>query len=281
MSRVLVSASSHRYDNTATGIVTAFPFTLYGYFKFTGSKPTTGFPTFMGPMLDFDSFAVIRYRGQSSQDTLDARQEDGSGASSERTMASVAADTWFAGAAVFASATSRTIYVNSTAGTTDTTNLALPAVNRFHVGALWNSGSYAGYIDGEVADVGLVPAAATSGEIADFASGISGQVVWPAGAYGSRNGERAHWDFFGDTGPNETDVINSIVLTANGTPAQGTHPTLDYGGGGGSPVGAGRGMAPGLVPGIGRGMARSAAGLFVPRPKRLWFPGLSLPALPA
>ena len=133
MSRILVSASSHRYDNTSTGIVTAFPFTLYGYFKFTGSKPGSGFPTFLNCGLDFDSFANIRYRG--ATDDLDARLEDGSGASSLRTMASVSAGTWFTGVAVFTSSTSRTIYVNSTAGRAGTTSLALPAGNRVRVGA--------------------------------------------------------------------------------------------------------------------------------------------------
>lgn len=230
MSRILVSASSHRYDNTSTALITAYPCTIYGYFKFTGSKPTSGYPTFINIGLDFDSFLSLLYAGQFVTDELWAQAADGSAGNSVRTMASVAADTWFSGVAVFASATSRTIHVNGTAGTPDTTNIPLPAVNRIHVGAQWNSGSYANYIDGEVADVGIVPAAASGAEITSFASGVSGQVVWPAGAYSSRNGEREHWDFFGVSGPNETGVINSTVLTANGTPAQGTHPTLSYSG---------------------------------------------------
>lgn len=234
MSIVFASASSQRLDNTATGIVTAYPFTLYGWFKFTSAKPTSGWPTFMGPNQDFDTFATLRYVGQFSTDALEARLEDGSGAGSQRTMAGVGGDTWFNGIANFASATSRTIYVNGTGGTPDTTNITFPTLSRFHVGAQWNSGTYAGYIDGECADIGIVPASPTSGEIADYAAGISGQVVWPAGVYSSRNGERAHWDLLTNT--DLTDVINSIVLTAQGSPTTGTHPTLGYGGGGANAV---------------------------------------------
>lgn len=229
MSSVFASASSQRLDNTATGIVTAFPFTLYGWFKFTTAKPVIGYPTFLGPNQDFDTFATMQYRGQFVTDTLEARLEDGSSGGSQVTMASIAADTWFNGIAVFASATSRTIYVNGTGGTPDTTSISFPSMSRFHVAARWNSGTYDGYIDGECADIGIVPAAATSGEIADYASGISGKVVWPAGGFGGRNGERAHWDLFDNS--DLTDVINSIVLTAQGSPTSGTHPTLDYGGG--------------------------------------------------
>lgn len=91
----------------------------------------------------------------------------------------------------------------------------------------------------EVADFGIVPATPTSGEITDFVTNnISGKVVWPAGSYGGRSAEREHWDLFeaGDLNANEVGTINSTALAPTGGPANATHPTLDYGGGGGGSV---------------------------------------------
>lgn len=232
MSIVFASASSQRLVNTSTGVIASYPFTIYGYFKFTSSKPTSGYPSFISLGLDFDTSLTLLYAGQFSTDELWAFAADGSDSHGARTMSGVSADTWFNGVAVFASATDQKAYVNGTAGTTGTGSIPFPSVNRVTVGAFWNSGSYNNHIDGECADIGLVPKEATSGEISDYASGISGKVVWPGGAYSSRNGEREHWDLFDNT--DLTGTINSTVLTANGSPTSGTHPTLDYGGGGSS-----------------------------------------------
>lgn len=231
MARRLVAASSNGYVNL-TPIITAYPFTIYGWGLFQ-TKPTSGYTPFAAVNAGGYDGADVYYQGQFTADEVIAHVETGGGEQSAASLSGVTTNVWFNYVGVFTNSTDRRIYLNGSAGSASTNAKALPTLNRVTVGCRWNSGSsYHEFLNGDVADIGFVPAAASAPEIASYAAGNSGKIVWPAGSYGGRSSERVHWDFFGVSGPDETDTINGIVLTAMSTPAQSTHPSLSYGGSG-------------------------------------------------
>ena len=74
--------------------------------------------------------------------------------------------------AIFASATSRTAYLDGLAGTTDVTNIAVSGADRVIVGARINAGSYGTFASGAVCDSAIWNTSLTSAEWQALANGV-------------------------------------------------------------------------------------------------------------
>lgn len=83
---------------------------------------------------------------------------------------------WGHAAAVFASSTSRTSYLNGVAATVDTTNVTPSGINGTHVGRLWAASQFA---DGDIAEVAIWNVALSAADMAALALGISPSMIRP------------------------------------------------------------------------------------------------------
>jgi hypothetical protein len=88
----------------------------------------------------------------------------------EISITGVTANVWHHGAAVFASSTSRTPYLNGVAGSTETTSKVPASVNRISVGRLGRLAPI-GYMDGNIAEAAIWNVALTQAEISALATG--------------------------------------------------------------------------------------------------------------
>jgi hypothetical protein len=86
--------------------------------------------------------------------------------------------TWYHGAAVFSSATSRTAYLNASAGTSVATNVTPSGINTFNAATRYNP-TLGNYFNGRIAEVGIWNVALTAAEIASLAKGMTCDKVRP------------------------------------------------------------------------------------------------------
>ena len=144
---LFASASSEYAEIDSTLSITAYPFTIEAWVKTTSTSGTIG------------AFVVSSSGNQMFGLRMDAsgyaynygRNTSGKLATST-TLVNTGA--WFHVAAVFASATSRIIYVNGVDEDSDTASVLLPAVNRFSIGRMGDS-SPGDYFNGTIDEVAV------------------------------------------------------------------------------------------------------------------------------
>jgi hypothetical protein len=90
-----------------------------------------------------------------------------------------ALNTWYHVAAVYASSTSRTAYVNGMAGPVSSTSIVTSAPTRFNIGGRYSTGTLGGFFSGAQAEVSIHNAALTAEEIADLAQGFNPRLIRP------------------------------------------------------------------------------------------------------
>ena len=110
----------------------------------------------------------------------DPIQIDVDGFAIARTTAAYSANTWNHACGVFASSTSRTVYLNAGNSATNTENRANPtSLQATSIGARHSGASYGLFMDGKIAEVGIWNAALTAEEIASLADGMTCDKVRP------------------------------------------------------------------------------------------------------
>ncbi len=95
------------------------------------------------------------------------------------TTATATVSTWTHCAGVFSSATSRTAYLNGSASTADTTNVALAAVDTAAIGVTRVNIGWVTFFDGNIAEAAAWSAALDAAEIAALAKGVSPRLIRP------------------------------------------------------------------------------------------------------
>lgn len=168
MAHVLVAASS-QYLEINSAPVTAAPLTLACWFKTTS----------VGAGVDHH-LVWLGNSGVTNQHyfTLEQYQTEiycgtrAAGGLAEISVTGVTANTWHHAVAVFASQTSRTPYLNGTAGGTNTTDVAPSGLNRLDLGRR-GFATPDGYHDGSLAEVAVWNAALSGSDITLLAGGVS------------------------------------------------------------------------------------------------------------
>lgn len=130
---------------------------------------------------------------------------------------------WNHGAAVFASETSRTPYLNGTAGTNGTVSVVVTNSPNVIVGVRWQGTTAgfgtSGWFDGDIADAAIWNVALTAAEIASLAAGASPLTIRPQSLV-----------FYAPmTGESTTTEVNLIgpALSLSNSPARATsHPRI-------------------------------------------------------
>jgi hypothetical protein len=124
---------------------------------------------------------------------------------------------WHHAAGVFASASSRTVYLNGTAGTTDTTNIASPfgTIDRFLIGVQQFSDTTTSFFDGRIAEVGIWSATLTADEIASLAKGMTCDKIRPQSLV-----------FYAPLVRDLIDAKGGLTITNNNTATVANHPRV-------------------------------------------------------
>ena len=138
------------------------------------------------------------------------------------TLALPSTGTWFTVILVVASATSRTLYLDGSAGSTLTTSRSPAGIDKFTFNDYISGGShFPGDGIWEIAEADALPFVPTAEQMTAYAAGYSGKVVWPLGGTG-----RDHWDLFGNG--NELGLYSGNTITLTGSPAKADHPRTVY-----------------------------------------------------
>jgi len=103
----------------------------------------------------------------------------GTVATSVDTTAGYSANTWTHACGVFASNTSRTVYINGGNSNSNAVNSSATGENRLFVGVTRAASAFTNYLDGDIAEVGIWNAALTSSEVLSLARGFSPSLIRP------------------------------------------------------------------------------------------------------
>jgi hypothetical protein len=95
------------------------------------------------------------------------------------TTTGFSANTWTHACGVFASSTSRTVYINGGSSATNTTNSSGTGENRLFQGVTRAASAFSNYFSGSLAEVGVWNAALTADEVLALARGISPSLIRP------------------------------------------------------------------------------------------------------
>lgn len=158
--------------NTTTTPVTAAPFTIACWFNadvLSGNlisiNSSTGNEAFRFVVLTTGSIRANSVAG-------------GIGSQSD-TTATCTAGTWNHACAVYASSTSRTAYLNGSAGPINTTSSTPAGITRINIGSRRLNSINDLFFDGRLADIGIWNVALTSEEIAGLSKGVSCKLIRP------------------------------------------------------------------------------------------------------
>jgi hypothetical protein len=210
LARSFTRASSN-YASSDTTPVTAVPLTMACWFY-----PTDGttYQQLMGlhkrsdnGSSNFSGF-FLEFNGQST-DYISATTGAGAAASTANSTAGATLNAWNHGCAVYASATSRTIYLNGGNSATNTASRVPSGVDSIAVGhSYWST--RANFLNGRLADAAIWNVALSATEAEALARGVSPLRIRPGNLV-------AYWPIFGTASP-EIDVSRGAYpLTLSGT----------------------------------------------------------------
>ena len=117
--------------------------------------------------------------------------------------------------AVEAATNSRIVYLNGTAGTTETTTRTPASINAINIGTDRNNNTNTSIFNGEMAEVGVWSAALTAAEVASLAKGMTCDKVRPQSLV-----------FYAPLVRDLQDVRGGLTITNNNTATVAVHPRV-------------------------------------------------------
>jgi hypothetical protein len=217
MARGATTWSNTLNVSKATALVTAPPLTLAAWVYITGIG-IDDCPVCIGGSTDANMFDLVVLHS-----TFIAQAEIGvAGTFAESNSASAisATSVWAHLAGVYASATSRLIYLNGVAGTVNTTNLTITPANLTQnlIGCTPANGNR---MQGNVAFTGIWNAALTAPEVLSLASGRHPRRVRPGSILSALN-------LTGSNASGEVDLVSKTAWTVNGTLTEFANPRVYF-----------------------------------------------------
>jgi hypothetical protein len=206
MARSFTRASSH-YLQVESAAVTGPPYTMACWGN-SNSATVNQTIMYLGDSTSDGRRAQLELRGNDASDPVAASTSDTAAAYSSSTINGYTANTWQHYAGVWASTTSRIVYLNGTAGTENTTSRVTGTPNRMAIGGLRRL-SPTDYMSGLVADAAIWNVALSAAEIAALARGVSPLRIRPGNI-------AAYWPLFGTAGPEINICGGSYHLTVSG-----------------------------------------------------------------
>jgi hypothetical protein len=167
-------------------------------------------------------FISLQLRGNEAGDPVAAQAQLVETFGMSKSGSGYSANTWHHIVGVFASTTSRTVYLDGVAGTEDTTSIASNGYSRTEIGRVseGDGTSDLQYMSGNVAEFGLWSVVLTATEIAALAAGFWPPMIRPASLH-------SYSPLIGRLSP-EIDRVGGNDLTLFNTPTTAAHPPVIY-----------------------------------------------------
>lgn len=210
--RTFVIASSQKLSD-ATAIVAAAPLTLSCWFNTTNAALDQAVMT-VADTASNDNFFVMYINGGT---TSWRAQTTSAAASDNSNVGTVSNNTWHHGAGVWASTTSRTAYLDGTAGTTNTTSVSPASLDTVSVGNIERAAPTF-YFGGRIAECGAWNAALTADEITMLSLAAKPTMVRPQNLID-------YWPLYGQDTDEDDWIRAGSTLTVTGATA-GDHPRM-------------------------------------------------------
>lgn len=202
MARDFETGSSDYGENTSA-VLTAMPITIAAWVK-PESVSLNHYILSLGVNAGNSAFNLKI----DNDDTVRAQSTLSGASVAAATSTTVTAGTWCHAAAVFASATSRSAYLNGGGKGTNTTSNTPAGINRTTLGCRWDT-SRSNFFDGLIAEAAIWSAALADDDIAALAKGVSPLLVRPEVI-------EAYWPLIGNYSP-EIDLVGGFSFTLSGT----------------------------------------------------------------
>lgn len=204
-----VAASFQRIESNASFTALAYPITLSCWMRpdltgtlrtaFSVSHPTLG-----------SSLSI----GQDASNYLTAEGNYGATTGTSQSASTLTTGTWYHVVGVFNSTTSRTVYVDGTAGTTNTTAITSGTYGRPTVGVRNRNLTYTQYFDGKVGECAVWAVALNDDEIVSLARGFRASFIRPQSLR-----------YYAPLAGNTHDMKDNVAATlTNGPTADALHP---------------------------------------------------------
>lgn len=206
-------ARSFNGSNQSIAVASALadvPMTFACWFR-PSNITSTG--VLMGVFATSDDGHYLMFRGATGGDPLGASSNDQGVANGEASTGTsgIAAGTWYHGAAVYTSTSSRAVFLNA-AKFTNTTNVTPTGFTKTGLGVFTGS-SDSTFFAGEIAEAAIWNVALTDAEVASLARGVSPLRVRPSALV-----------FYAPLWRTVFDYRAAVSLTNSGTTAADTHP---------------------------------------------------------
>lgn len=196
---------STQYFTLSSGVVTAVPLTLACWFNNDSSLATRALVV----LSDSGGSNGFRITTSTSR-TLRAVAEAAGSTGNAETTATFSNTTWNHACGVFASATSRTVYLNGGNAVSNTTSRTPSGINRTRIGVGGSASD--SYMNGLIAEVGIWNTDLTAAEVASLGDGVSPALVRPRSLVLYMPLIRGF-----------NDLIGARVFTAAGSPTVAAH----------------------------------------------------------
>lgn len=215
MARLFDDAATQFLERSGA-VVTATPLTLACWFQ-TDDLAADQTLLQLGGATTSDQHAIYVLGGTAGDPVLAYSESPSAAANSQ--IAGTTLNTWHHAAGVFVNTTSRTAYLDGTAGTTNTTSVFPSGLDTTSIGRSNYASTAFFYLSGRVAEAAIWNVALDANDIASLARGFSPLFVRPFDLV-------AYWPLVGRSSP-EPDLVGAFDLTVTGA-TQAEHTRIVY-----------------------------------------------------
>lgn len=225
---------SSQYLLRSASVVTAVPFTIHAWFRTT---TTSGTATILAMNAEDASFHGWFFGRSGTNLIIEVYGTEGSTSLVTNTNP-ISTNTWHAGTLVTPANNDRRLYVDGGNKRTHPipsartpTGVQNAVIGAYKSGA--GGATLGGYWSGDLAEVAIWNVALSDAEVLDLYSGGTGGIGKSPALVQSAN-LVAYWKLL--AADSNIDYAGANDMTAVGSPGDDTHPAIDYGGGGASPI---------------------------------------------
>lgn len=206
-----LNGTSH-YIEAGSAVVSAEPLTMACWFR-SANVTATKVIMSLSKSGGTERFMLVEAQGVAQPLRADSVNSGGTIASAISSGA-VTAGKWHHATGIWATSSSRSVYLDGTNSGTNATAITVSGVNRTIIGARISSGSYGAFFAGDIARVGVWNVALTADEIASLAKGFCPCMIRPQSLA-----------FFAPLLGAAADLRGGLTLTDTGTTAA-DHPRI-------------------------------------------------------
>lgn len=218
-SRQFVETSA-QFMGSTTAPVTTYPCTIAAWYKPSNTTSNHSI-VYIGSTTDARRFLLYRNASGSGNVIRASAVPDGGGAGADAVGTTAVSDTarWYHVVGVFASATSRKVYVDGVPDGTNTTSITTTSLNRFAIGARgFPVPTWGVYANGKISEVSVWNVALSDSEISQLAEGANPQWI-------QRSSLQSYVPLCTDLSP-DIDITGSTIGLTNSPSASLDHPPV-------------------------------------------------------